>query len=55
VQDPNAPGQRLGFGKVVRAQQDRRIALRAQLLDERLHLALGARVKPGRRFVEQQL
>src|SRR5581483_3555852 len=54
VQDPDALGERLGLREVVRAEQDRRVVRRAHLADERLDLALGARIQPGGRLVEQQ-
>ena len=54
VEDPDAVGERLGLGHVVRAEQDRRVVRGPHLADELLHLELRARVEPGRRLVEQQ-
>src|SRR3954451_12243494 len=45
VEDPDAVGERLGLGHVVRAQQRGRVVRAADLADELLHVALGARVE----------
>src|SRR4029077_7266793 len=54
VEDPDAVGEALGLGQVVRAEQDGGIVLGAHLTDELLHLLLGARVEAGGRLVQQQ-
>ena len=54
VEDADPVGERLRLGQVVRAEQDRRVVPGADLADEVLHLALRARVEPGRRLVEQE-
>src|SRR4029450_5900633 len=54
VEDPDAVGEGLGLGQVVRTEQDRRVVFGAHLADELLHLLLRARVEPGGRLVQQQ-
>ena len=54
MEDPHPLGERLGLDQVMGAQQDRGVMLGPYVGDELLDLALGARVKAGRRLVEQQ-
>ena len=54
VEDPDAVGEGLGLGEVVRAEQDGRVVLGAHLADELLHLLLRARVETRGRLVQQQ-